>query len=104
MELLTYLSSLSIPNLFSRMPAAAAQGSGGGVQALRVQVFGKALAGHFLEPPHKLAGAAPAGCRCVGHVQHARVLLVHLLYHGFQSSGVGGIGRGQVAAAAHQRR
>ena len=26
MELLTYLSSLSIPNLFSRMPAAAAQG------------------------------------------------------------------------------
>ena len=26
MELLSYLSSLSIPNLFSRMPAAAAQG------------------------------------------------------------------------------
>ena len=29
MELLTYLSSLSIPNLFSRMPAAAAQALSG---------------------------------------------------------------------------
>ena len=38
MELLTYLSSLSIPNLFSRMPAAAAQGIIWGIMALGVYI------------------------------------------------------------------
>ena len=38
MELLTYFSSLSIPNLFSRMPAAAAQGIIWGIMALGVYI------------------------------------------------------------------
>ena len=38
MELLTYLSSLSIPNLVSRMPAAAAQGIIWGIMALGVYI------------------------------------------------------------------
>mgnify|MGYP000356280266 CR=1 FL=1 len=38
MELLTYLSSLSILNLFSRMPAAAAQGIIWGIMALGVYI------------------------------------------------------------------
>ena len=43
MELLTYLSSLSIPNLFSRMPAAAAQGIIWGIMALGVYITYKIL-------------------------------------------------------------
>ena len=43
MELLTYLSSLSIPNLFSRMPAAAAQGIIWGIMAIGVYITFRVL-------------------------------------------------------------
>ena len=58
MELLTYLSSLSIPNLFSRMPAAAAQGIIWGIMALGVYITFRLL------NVSDLCGGFPLGRRC----------------------------------------
>ena len=67
------------------------------VQPVLVQIFSKALPGHFLEPPHKMAWAAPAGGGRIGHVQFVCILLVDQLHHDFQAAGVGGIGGGPVS-------
>ena len=70
MELLTYLSSLSIPNLFSRMPAAAAQGIIWGIMALGVYITFRLLNVSDLTPPAVqsrsccFCGGFPLGRRC----------------------------------------
>ena len=69
MELLTYLSSLSIPNLFSRMPAAAAQGIIWGIMALGVYITFRLLNVSDLPPAVQsrsccFCGGFPLGRRC----------------------------------------
>ena len=74
----------------------------GKVQPVVVQVGGKALAGHFFEPAHKMALAAPAGFGGVLNPQRGSIFRFDQLQDRFQAAGVSSIRREQGAVLANQ--
>ena len=67
-----------------------------------VQVGGKALAGHFFEPTHKMALAAPAGFGGVLNPQRGSIFRFDQLQDRFQAAGVSSIRRERGAVLANQ--